>query len=65
VWRERQKGRSSFKIFKLIPSYLKLYLGTVIDRFSLKLKQDKKSEDFSYRRLWLCVILMFMVRGNL
>jgi glycosyltransferase involved in cell wall biosynthesis len=25
VWKERAKGKSSFKIFKLLPSYLKLY----------------------------------------
>lgn len=25
VWKEREKGKSSFKIFKLLPSYLKLY----------------------------------------
>lgn len=26
TWKERTKGKSSFKVFKLLPSYLKLYL---------------------------------------
>jgi len=29
VWRERTKGKSSFKIFKLLPDYLKLYSWAV------------------------------------
>lgn len=29
VWRERTKGKSSFKIFRLLPAYLKLYLWAV------------------------------------
>ena len=32
VWREREKGKSSFKMFKLIPSYAKLYLWAISKR---------------------------------
>lgn len=32
VWKERTKGKSSFKVFKLLPSYMKLYLWAVIKR---------------------------------
>ncbi|MBU1124808.1 MAG: glycosyltransferase family 2 protein [Candidatus Omnitrophica bacterium] len=32
VWRERVKGQSSFKIFKLLPRYLKLYLRALVGR---------------------------------
>lgn len=32
LWKERTRGRSSFKIFKLLPSYLKLYLWAIFRR---------------------------------
>ncbi len=33
VWKERTKGKSSFKMFKLLPSYLKLYIWGVYKSF--------------------------------
>jgi len=35
VWREREKGKSSFKMFKLIPNYLKFYLWGIKKRIGL------------------------------
>lgn len=32
VWNERTKGKSSFKIFKLLPNYLKLYIWALAKR---------------------------------
>ena len=32
VWRERTKGKSNFNMFKLLPSYLKVYIWAVIKR---------------------------------
>ncbi len=32
VWKERTKGKSSFKMFKLLPSYLKLYLWAILKK---------------------------------
>lgn len=32
LWKERAKGKSSFKIFKLLPSYLKLYAWAIFKR---------------------------------
>lgn len=34
VWRERTKGKSSFKIFKLLPSYMKLYIWAIFKRIA-------------------------------
>jgi len=36
VWHERTKGKSNFKIFKLLPDYLKLYVWAVYMRLSNK-----------------------------
>jgi len=33
VWRERTKGKSSFKIFRLLPNYLKLYIWGIYKSF--------------------------------
>jgi O-antigen ligase len=33
VWKERTKGKSSFKIFKLLPSYIKLYTWGIFKSF--------------------------------
>ncbi|MFA5089657.1 MAG: glycosyltransferase [Candidatus Omnitrophota bacterium] len=33
VWRERTKGKSSFKMLRLFPSYLKIYLWGIFRRF--------------------------------
>ncbi len=35
VWHERKKGKSSFKMFNLIPNYLKLYLWAIKKRMGL------------------------------
>jgi len=32
VWRERAKGKSNFRIFKLLPNYLKLYIWAIFKR---------------------------------
>jgi dolichol-phosphate mannosyltransferase len=32
VWRERTRGKSNFKVFKLIPRYLKLYIRAILER---------------------------------
>ncbi len=34
VWNERTKGKSSFKIFKLLPNYIKLYVWALIKRIT-------------------------------
>ncbi len=36
IWRERSKGKSSFKVFKLLPKYLKLYLWAIMMRLKGK-----------------------------
>ena len=39
AWKEREKGKSNFKILKLLPSYLKLYLWGLKKR--IKNKKDR------------------------
>ena len=34
VWKERTRGKSSFRMFKLLPSYLKLYLWAIFKRIT-------------------------------
>jgi len=36
TWRERTKGKSSFKVFKLLPRYLKLYFWALSKRVGLR-----------------------------
>lgn len=33
IWKEREKGKSSFKMFKLFPDYARLYLWGILKRF--------------------------------
>jgi glycosyltransferase involved in cell wall biosynthesis len=35
VWRERKKGKSNFRMFNLVPNYLKLYLWAIKKRMGL------------------------------
>ena len=35
VWKERSKGKSNFKIFKLIPGYARLYFWALLNRLRL------------------------------
>jgi len=32
IWKERSKGKSNFKVFKLLPNYLKLYFLAILKR---------------------------------
>ena len=41
IWKEREKGKSNFKMLKLIPSYLRLYLWAIKKRFSFNPKKEK------------------------
>jgi len=34
IWRERTKGKSTFRVFELLPSYLKLYFWAIYRRLS-------------------------------
>jgi len=34
VWRERTKGKSSFRMFRLLPAYLKLYVWAIFKKIS-------------------------------
>lgn len=34
AWRERTKGKSNFRMFKLLPSYLKLYIWAIVKRIT-------------------------------
>lgn len=38
VWRERTKGKSSFRVFKLLPNYLKLYVWAILKRIERLIK---------------------------
>jgi dolichol-phosphate mannosyltransferase len=41
VWREREKGKSSFNMFKLFRNYLKFYLWGISQRLNFKTKRQK------------------------
>ena len=43
VWKEREKGKSSFKMFKLIPRYSKLYLWAIGMKIA-RLNKRRKNE---------------------
>lgn len=45
IWREREKGKSSFKMLKLTPSYLRLYVWAIF----MKLTRIKNAITFHYR----------------
>jgi len=34
VWKERTRGKSSFKAFKLLPNYLRLYVWAIFKRLT-------------------------------
>jgi hypothetical protein len=34
VWRERTKGKTNFKVFKLLPRYIKLYLWAIFKSYT-------------------------------
>jgi glycosyltransferase involved in cell wall biosynthesis len=34
VWRERTKGKSNFKMFKLLPNYLRFYIWAILKRIT-------------------------------
>lgn len=34
LWKERSKGKSSFKVFKLLPGYIKLYIWAIYKRLT-------------------------------
>lgn len=36
VWRERTRGASSFKVFKLLPNYIKFYLWALFNKFKAR-----------------------------
>lgn len=42
TWKEREKGKSSFKMFKLVPNYLRFYLWGISMRINALLKKEKK-----------------------
>lgn len=35
IWKERTKGKSSFKILKILPDYLKLYIWAIFKRLTM------------------------------
>ncbi len=41
VWKEREKGKTSFRMFKLLPRYLKLYLWGIIKRLTTNFRKEK------------------------
>ena len=44
VWRERTKGKSNFRIFKLLPSYLKLYIWAIFKLVYTRIKSVRIRE---------------------